>query len=265
MNLNKTSFVLGNALGAALVGIVVVACGGDDNSGSSSDSGGGGGGSGGGGSGILKASNVIVRPGVAVASFKDGIVRVQANQLPDNVRVLAANVALETTANDLTATDLQTALDKEMAVDIRRTIVGLWDVENYTARPGGCITYPTGRVEIRLDGTYDVITGTFDAAQDEAEGTPPSGGVPGPCKAHHTRTYKVVGKGVYFTSIAPLSSGDTFVPSPASITEATVNTMTLQSTSGLTRLTRVVPRTVSDPAPAAAPTMKVAVAMSHAD
>ena len=256
MNLNKTSFMLGNAFGAVAVGAFVIACGGDSGYGFYQ------GAIVGSGPGTLRASNVILQSGTRTASFKDGMIYVQANQLPDNVQVMASNVSLVTVSNDLTSTDLQTALDKEIAVDIPRTIVGVWDIENYYSVAAGCATYPTGRVDIRADGTYEILTGTFGAARDEAQGTPSGGGTNFSCNAHHDRTYKVIGQGAHFQSVLTSNGSDTSVPSPVSITEATVNSMTMFSGWAMSRLTRVVQRPTSLTAPVAAP-MRQLVAMSR--
>jgi hypothetical protein len=51
--------------------------------------------------GMLKASNVILNASAAAAKGK--IIRVQANQLPDNVQVLASNVSIVNASNGLRA------------------------------------------------------------------------------------------------------------------------------------------------------------------
>ena len=95
MPLSKTSFVLGNVVGTIGVGLVVVACGGggrvgigafpspsasgpDTGSSSSSPSS---------SSGSIKASNIILGGSAQVAAIPGlGIIKVQANQLPENVK-----------------------------------------------------------------------------------------------------------------------------------------------------------------------------------
>ena len=244
MNLNKTSFVLGNAFGAVAVGAFVIACGGSGDSNTTTG--------GGGSAAMLKASDIIVRSGTALTSLKEGMIRVQEG------KVLASNVALITTSNDLESRDLQSALDNEMAVDIPSTVVGVWDIENYLVSYQGCVTFPTGRVQINADGTYEILTGTFGAASDEAQGTfpdgtPIGGGANFQCNANSDRKYKIIGKGAYFTSTGN-NSGSTYpVSSPISITEATVNSMTMYGSRGMSRLTRVVQRPISAPPPAAIP------------
>lgn len=171
MPLSKSSFLLGNVAGSIGVGLVVVACGGgggssigigaflplaspEANTGSStsgpSSS-----------SGSIKASNIILGGSAQVAATPGlGIIKVQANQLPENVKVQASNVTLVNGASDLQSADLQSALDKEIAINIPQALVGTWDVQN--SRPNGC-GHITGKISINADGTMTPISGSFSA------------------------------------------------------------------------------------------------------
>lgn len=189
MKLNNYSFVAGNLFGAVIVGVTIVACGG----------GGGGGGLGVVGSsaggtdyGTISASNVILNGGLQSAGLRDGIIRVQANQLPSNVQVLASNVSVVKTSNNLKSNDLQTALDKEIALDVGKAIVGVWNIQNVTSDSTYQGAWATGRVEFKSDGTYSITSGGFGAAGKVASG---SGSF---CAIPTSQTFTMVDGAVYF-------------------------------------------------------------------
>ena len=185
MNLNKYSFVAGNLFGATVVGLIIVACGG----------GGGGGGGGATDYGVISANNIILNNGTQTSGVNDGIIRVQANQLPSNVKVLAQNVSLVNTKNSLKSSDLQTALDKEISVDVGKTIIGIWDIQNVTDDSiyGG--QFATGRVEFKSDGSYKITSGGFGAAGKVASGTSSM------CFVPTSTNFTMVGDGaIYFTA-----------------------------------------------------------------
>jgi hypothetical protein len=181
VKLNKYSFAAGNLFGAVVVGVVVVACGG-----------GSGGSAGVTDYGTISASNVILGGGVQSAGVRDGIIRVQANQLPSNVQVLASNVSLVKASNNLKSTDLQTALDKEIAVDVGKTIVGVWDIQNVTSDSTYQGAWATGRVEFKSDGSYSISSGGFGAAGKVASGTGSF------CAIPTSQTFTMVDGAVYF-------------------------------------------------------------------
>ena len=263
MQLNKSSFVLGNIAGSVVVGLIVVACGGGDSPQFfvappiNTDGGAGAGAGAGPGAGTIKASNVIVRSGTQTASLKDGIVYVQANQLPDNTKVLASNVALVTTSNDLTSNDLQSALDKEIAVDVSKAIVGVWDVENVVR--GGC-GQPTGRVQFKADGTFEMLSGSLDVAGAYAADTAQPGTA---CIGFGSYKYTVLEGAFKFVSADPLSGN--YPPGTGNTTagvtiKATDNSLTLYGgfNGQLSLLTKVIEKTSTKPAAAAKSTIAMA-------
>ncbi|MDM0073238.1 hypothetical protein QTH90_02520 [Variovorax sp. J2P1-59] len=229
MQLSKSSFVLGNIAGSVVVGLIAVACGGGSDGfvfippPSSSGAG-----------GTLKASNVIVRAGAQTASSKAGIVRVQANQLPENVQVQASNVSLVTVANDLQSTDLQSALDKEIAVDLQKAIVGVWNVENFSSDSTYAGEFASGRVEFRTNGSYVILSGGFAAAGKVAPGTTSF------CIVPNAMSFSLVDGAIYFQA----DSGGNSV---ATVAKSTTSAITLigdggcgqQGTSRISRLTRL--------------------------
>ncbi len=176
MKLNNYSFLLGNFFGAVVVGVIVVACGtdGPDNP------------------GTISASKVILNGRTQSATLRDGIIRVQANQLPSNVQVLASNVSIVNTRNDLQSTDLQSALDTEIAVDLGKTIIGVWDIQNVTSDATYQGAWSTGRVEFKSDGTYSISSGGFGAAGKVASGTGSF------CTIPSLQTFTMVDGAVYF-------------------------------------------------------------------
>lgn len=152
MNFSKLSFVSGNFFGASIVGLVIVACGG--------------GGSGGSTGGIpidstsplntINANQILINNGTTVAAGKDGIIRIQANQLPSNVTVSASNVNLNTSQNNLSATNLQSALDSQLTANIALILPGTWKITNYGGSPGGSAAMGSGSISI--DGNLNVTS-----------------------------------------------------------------------------------------------------------
>jgi len=220
---NKVSFTLGNLFGACVVGVTVVAC-----------SGGGGSSTLLGDAGTISASNIILNQGINEAKVGNGIIRVQANQLPSNIQVLASNVSLTTTNNSLISTDLQTALDKELATDLASSLVGTWAITNVTTDGvySGALT--SGRVTFNVDGGYTIADGGFAAAGRVASGT---GSL---CAIPTSQTYQVIDGAIYFAANA---GGD----SVAIVAKNTADAITLigdggcgaQGVARISKLTRV--------------------------
>jgi len=190
VNLNKYSFVAGNLFGAVVVGLIIVACGGGGGGGGATDY------------GIISADNIILNNGTQTSGVKDGIIRVQANQLPSNVKVLAQNVSLVNTQNSLKSNDLQTALDKEISVDVGKTLIGIWDIQNVTGDTTYQGKFATGRVEFKSDGSYKIISGGFGAAGKVAGDPAAIRGI-GDCYIPTSQNFTLVGDGaIYFTANA---------------------------------------------------------------
>lgn len=222
VNLNKYSFVAGNLFGAIVVGLTIVACG-------------GGGGGGATDYGTISADNIILNNGTQTSGIKDGIIRVQANQLPSNVKVLAQNVSLVNTKNDLKSTDLQTALDKEISVNIGKNIIGIWDIQNTSDDTTYMGNLATGRVEFKSDGSYTITSGGFAAAGKVASGTGAN------CLIPTSQTFTVLGGGaIYFTA----SSGGNAVSTVAKSTSDAITLIGMGGCGGsgilrISKLTRV--------------------------
>lgn len=252
MKFNKLSFALGNVIGAAVVGVAIVACGGGGSGGGAgfgsvatapaADTGsvGSSGSAGAGGvpssaPNVLKASNVLLRQVSAktASAGKEGFIHVQASQLPDNVQVLASNVTLTTSSNELTSTDLQSALDREIAVDLSKAIVGIWNVQNLTSDPTYRGDFAMGKVEFKADGSYIIISGGFAAAGKVVAGTNSF------CTVPTSTGYTLVDGAVYFTA----SSGGDSVTTVAKVTSDTITLIGdggcgLQGQARISRLTR---------------------------
>lgn len=247
MKLNKLSFAVGNLFGAVAVGVLVTACGGGPSSSSSATAiqtvveqpqapqny------------GTIQAKNIILAKG---QNTQDRVIKIQANQLPSDVQVLASQVTVVNTTNTLQSTNLQAALDTELAVDFSTNIVGVWDVQNLSSEAKFKGT--TGRVEFKTDGTYEVISGVFAVAGVVADGTTgyvtqPPYGYPEIIAGLHScintgaRTYQTI-DGVI--EVAAGNAG-TYV----SILKNTTNSITIMGVSGagcgsrpsVSRLTRV--------------------------
>jgi hypothetical protein len=220
---NKVSFTLGNLFGACVVGLTVVACsGGSGPSALLSDA------------GTISASNIILNQGINDARAGNGIIRVQANQLPSNVQVLASNVSLTTANNSLISTDLQTALDKELATNLASSLVGTWTISNVTSDSIYSGSLATGRVTFNADGSYAIASGGFAAAGKVASGTGSF------CAIPTSQTYQVIDGAIYFAANA---GGD----SVAVVAKNTADAITLigdggcgaQGVARISKLTRV--------------------------
>lgn len=224
MNISKLSFTAGNIFGAAVVGLVVVACGGGGGGGAIVQS----------DFGTISASNIILNNSEAGAFADDGFIRVQANQLPSNVKVMASNVSLARNENSLKSEDLQTALDTEIAVDLAKSIVGVWTIKNITSDATYSGSLSTGKVEFFADGAYVITEGGFGAAGKVASGTGSF------CAIPNTQTYRLIDGAIYFEADA---GGD----SVAIIAKNTADSITMigdggcgnQGISRITILTRV--------------------------
>lgn len=152
--------------------------------------------------GKLSAANIILSKGIP---GKNGMIKIQASDLPSNVQVLASQVTVVNDSNGLQSADLQTALDTELAVDIVTNIVGVWNVKNYTAYSVfNHAETVVGQVEFKADGTYTVLSGGFAVAGKVAEGmpgwvtTPNSYGNNKTCVSPQAVTYEVVDGAVFF-------------------------------------------------------------------
>ncbi len=104
----------------------------------------------------ISASQIIFKSsGVALASTT-GV------EVDPNIKVLAQNVSIDTGSNALKSDNLQDALDKELAVDLGKTLLGkTWKVTNKTADP--TYTGTTGQIKFNEDGTINLMSGYFAA------------------------------------------------------------------------------------------------------
>ena len=156
---DKKSFFLGNLLGAGVVGMIVVACGsggGDANTGVS------------GGANSVSARQVIFTDssGNYIAYEKGRFVKVATTPgyIDTTTQVLARNVNLDTSNNTVTQPNLQDALDKQIALDLTKTLPGTTWVITNTGTPE--YTYPNdpGNVTFNSDGSFTLNSGWFCAA-----------------------------------------------------------------------------------------------------
>jgi hypothetical protein len=169
---------------------------------------------------------------------------VQANQLPSNIQVMASNVSIVKTKNSLKSTDLQSALDEEISVDMSKTIVGVWDVQNITSDSTYQGQWSTGKVEFKSDGSYIISNGGFGAAGKVASGTSSF------CNIPTSSTYTLIDGAIYFGAD---SGGD----SVAIVAKITSNGMTLigdggcgaQGIARISKLTRAGSQQTSYKAP----------------
>ena len=191
--------------------------------------------------GPIPASRIVLKSGAVVAAGKDGFIRVQASQLPDNVKVLASNVSIVNSSNDLSSSDLQTALDKEIAVNVSKSIVGVWEVQNFPGVSTGCGVNPTGRVEFREDGSFAMLAGSLSAAREAADGAeyvgppPPSGNR---CQGSSNQRYQLIHGGIYFQRTLPAG---VFMPANTAgmISAKTPDAITIFGADSISHLTRV--------------------------
>lgn len=168
------------------------------------------------------------------------------------MQVIALNVVLTTASNGLSSTDLQSALDKEIAVNVSKSIVGIWDIENYPAT--SWCHGSSGRVQFNADGTATMISGGFLALSAFASAEHPN---PSCRYTYQSHTYRTIADGAAVVVEHSKYSDPQFPNYEASqtfslIMKPTVNSMTFTSGNFMSILKRVGPTpTVSAP-PAAA-------------
>jgi hypothetical protein len=118
--------------------------------------------------GSIAASQIILSKQAATANA--AVVGIQARQLPENVEVLASQVVVDTSANNLQSSNLQAALNTEIAVDLNKNILGEWDVRNFGGSPVFTGSLESGKVDFRSDGTFIVTAGGVAIASACAPG-----------------------------------------------------------------------------------------------
>lgn len=208
------------------------------------------------GPGVIKASNIVLRTDASAA--KGGMIQVQANQLPDNVQVLASNVSIVNGSNGLSASNLQSALDQELAVNLPKTIVGIWDIVNLPGN-GICAGQSAGRVQINADGTFTMISGAFAAAASFADGES--------CYQYKNFNFEVAGESsaIVFTRSKPTDPMYPNGPSTTALSivvKATTNAITLYNGGSLSTLKRVRGTQPVSAKPEPAQTQKSLVALA---
>jgi hypothetical protein len=261
MCINKLSFAIGNIFGAVAVTTLLTACG--SNTSMVEDV-------------VSSIESVITTPNTErptanygterpTANYgsipasriilgkksSNGIIKIQASDLPDNVQVLASQVVVDNASNTLQSTNLQTALDTELAVDISTNIVGVWDIKNY----GGEAHWASldGRIEFKSDGTYQLISGGLAVAGKIAHGTegwytrPTPGIILNICIMSDITGYEVIEGAVVFKA----SEGGNGL---AVVAKNTADSITMIGSGGcganqqrITKLTRVKTPTITTP------------------
>lgn len=127
-----------------------------------------GGGGGGGGSGSSSANestvqrvlakNILFRTSVANAAIKKS----DSAYTNSTTQVTADNVVIDTSGNVLTSTNLQDALNNEMAVDLSKLLPGTtWTITNKTSQ--SFYSGTTGQVTFSTNSTLTVDSGRFAA------------------------------------------------------------------------------------------------------
>jgi hypothetical protein len=148
----------------------------------------------------VSASQIVFSGGNAfkLASLAGGVV-------DPNVTVLAENVTIDTSGNGLKSGNLQDALDKELAINLAKTLTGrTWNVTNKTSDP----TYmgTTGVVTFNADGTMTLASGYFAAIGKVNGNETPANGIP--CNVPQKIEYELISDGVmYVTALVQARGG----------------------------------------------------------
>jgi hypothetical protein len=140
-----------------LIGITVLVCGsllgcGSGDSGSSNN---------GSTSRQILAKNVLLTSAHASLADKGALKK----EVDATTTVMADNVVIDTAGNSLTSTNLQDALDKEMAIDLSKLLPGTtWTIANKVTDTDEVYgIFPTGRVSFSAN-TLTIDEGAFAAA-----------------------------------------------------------------------------------------------------
>lgn len=104
----------------------------------------------------------------------------KSEDVDTTTKVLASNVELNTDNNKLTSTNLQNALDNEMAVKLSTVLIGTWTIANKTKDP--YYDGLTGQITVADDGTFSMDSGVFAAA-----------GISESCKPITNSSYEILG------------------------------------------------------------------------
>jgi hypothetical protein len=169
-SLDKLSFVLGNALGAAVVGLVIAACGAGGNENSATPA--------------VSARQIVFTDssGNLVAISRGRFVKVAAADVAvdPTIHVLATNVNLDTSSNTVTESNLQDALNNQIAFDLAKALPGTtWSIANTAAHDYNGNNVP-GSITFNRDGTFTLNSGMLCAAANaitqSSAGSPPLAG-----------------------------------------------------------------------------------------
>lgn len=109
----------------------------------------------------ILAKNVLLTPAHASLADKG----VPKKELDTTTTVTADNVVIDTSGNSLSSTNLQDALDKEMAIDLSKLLPGTtWTIVNKVTPTDEIYgSFSTGRVSFLAD-TLTIDEGAFGAA-----------------------------------------------------------------------------------------------------
>lgn len=141
------------------------------------------------------ASNVIVRPSSSLQGGHVSAMTVRAAEegVDPNLKVLAENVEISNMGNALASSNLQSALDNELAVDLTALLPGsTWTIQNRTADA----TYKGfgGEVSFSADGKM-TVSGHFAAAGLVSESVADTF-----CNFPISATYEVLSNSVLYLS-----------------------------------------------------------------
>lgn len=105
----------------------------------------------------MKVLMIVVIVGMAMATIACSSSS-QANTVDTATKVLASNVAIDTSKTTLSATTLQSVIEEIAPAKLSdSTMVGTWAVINYPGNTVGAVTFSS-------DGTYSVTSGAFRVA-----------------------------------------------------------------------------------------------------
>ncbi|AKJ04025.1 hypothetical protein ATI61_101879 [Archangium gephyra] len=154
----------------------------------------------------ILAKNVVLD---AQASQKTGVSAAQAAQdsnVDPDLRVLASNVQLDNANNALESSNLQAALDDELAVGLATLLPGTtWSITNRAGDPE--YNGSTGELTFNKDGTATLVSGKFAVIGMGHPGSSSDGGTISPNCTPTKMTYEVIGDTTIYLNVTVTASG----------------------------------------------------------
>jgi len=159
---------------------------------------------------VVRAENIIISAGVSVSELGFNKAHAVAT-LDETKKVLARNVLISVAVNKLTNEDLQSVLDKEIAVDLATNLIGTWTIINKSLNSN--VDGKAGSVTFSANGTFVVNSGVFGAAGIADTGA-------GACDIIGTPTYEIIGGSILYVR---------FVAGPSQNFDATLSVISLKT------------------------------------